>query len=87
MNTNAATSVFDWLDELKFNRFHRRLLILASLVAYYPVGVRREGLEEVTAKFRSFSFEGSSTLNDKTKSLLQKRDLDSCPNRPGNQKC
>jgi len=35
MNTNAATSVFDWLDELKFNRFHRRLLILGSLVCIF----------------------------------------------------
>src|SRR4030042_255964 len=35
MNTNATTSVFDWLDGLKFNRFHRRLLILASLVSIF----------------------------------------------------
>jgi len=35
MNMNATTSVFDWLDELKFNRFHRRLLILASLVSIF----------------------------------------------------
>ena len=32
---NATTSVFDWLDGLKFNRFHRRLLILASLVSIF----------------------------------------------------
>ena len=32
MSTNTPTSVFDWLDGLKFNRFHKRLLILASLV-------------------------------------------------------
>ncbi len=30
---DATTSVFDWLDGLKFNRFHRRLLSLAILVS------------------------------------------------------
>jgi benzoate transport len=35
MNMNTATSVFDWLDGLKFNRFHRRLLILTSLVSIF----------------------------------------------------
>jgi benzoate transport len=35
MNANAATSVFYWLDGLKFNRFHRRLLILGSLVCIF----------------------------------------------------
>jgi AAHS family benzoate transporter-like MFS transporter len=35
MNMNATTLVFDWLDELKFNRFHRRLLILTSLVSIF----------------------------------------------------
>jgi benzoate transport len=35
MNMNGTTSVFDWLDGLKFNRFHRRLLILASLVSIF----------------------------------------------------
>jgi benzoate transport len=35
MNTNATTSVFDWLDGLRFNRFHGRLLILASLVCIF----------------------------------------------------
>jgi len=32
---NTTTSVFDWLDGLRFNRFHRRLLILASLVSIF----------------------------------------------------
>ena len=35
MNMNATTSVFNWLDGLEFNRFHRRLLILASLVSMF----------------------------------------------------
>jgi MFS family permease len=35
MNTNATTPVFDWLDGLKFNRFHGRLVILASLVCIF----------------------------------------------------
>jgi len=35
MNVNATTSVFDWLDGLKFNRFHGRLLILGSLVCIF----------------------------------------------------
>ena len=35
MNTKTTTSVFDWLDGLRFNRFHRRLLILASLVSIF----------------------------------------------------
>jgi len=35
MNRNTATSAFDWLDGLKFNRFHRRLLILCSLVCIF----------------------------------------------------
>ena len=35
MNTSANTSVFDWLDRLKFNRFHRRILILTSLVTIF----------------------------------------------------
>jgi benzoate transport len=33
MNMNAETTVFDWLDGLKFNRFHSRTLTLASLVS------------------------------------------------------
>jgi len=35
MNMNATTSVFDWFDGLRFNRFHRRLLILTSLVSIF----------------------------------------------------
>ena len=35
MSTNTATSAYDWLDGLKFNRFHRRLLILCSLVCIF----------------------------------------------------
>ena len=35
MGMNTATSVFDWLDGLKFNRFHRRLLILTGLVSVF----------------------------------------------------
>ncbi len=35
MDGKTATSVFDWLDRLKFNRFHRRLLILGSLVCIF----------------------------------------------------
>ena len=35
MDTKATTSVFDWLDGLRFNRFHRRLLILGSLVCIF----------------------------------------------------
>ncbi len=35
MDTNTPTSVSDWLDGLKFNRFHKRLLILASLVCIF----------------------------------------------------
>ena len=35
MNTSTMTSVFDWLDGLKFNRFHRRILILGSLVCIF----------------------------------------------------
>jgi len=35
MHMNTVTSIFDWLDGLKFNRFHRRLLILTSLVSIF----------------------------------------------------
>jgi benzoate transport len=35
MDTNATTSVFEWLDGLRFNRFHRRLLLLTSLVCIF----------------------------------------------------
>jgi benzoate transport len=35
MTSNAPTSVFDWLNGLEFNRFHKRLLLLASLVCIF----------------------------------------------------
>jgi len=35
MDTIAAISVFDWLDGLRFNRFHMRVLILGSLVCIF----------------------------------------------------
>ncbi len=35
MDTSAPTSIFDWLDGLKFGRFHSRVLVLASLVCIF----------------------------------------------------
>jgi AAHS family benzoate transporter-like MFS transporter len=32
MNMNSTTQVFDWLDKLKFSRFHTRLLMLTGLI-------------------------------------------------------
>jgi len=35
MTMNTTISVFEWLDHLRFNRFHKRLLILASSVSIF----------------------------------------------------